>query len=251
VLLGVGLAMIALIRWTTVRVWLIPLTLLAPLYIGARVSGLLRTEQVRVVAEQLVSKSRAGSLIYRLRAEDIVFERMAGHWWLGFGDFGLWRQGGGKVMALDGFWLFAMTRTGMLSVAAFLAMVALPILAFAVSHRDTGDDPRSDRMPWVGIAFATFLALSLIDSMLNYFGAAPQMLVLGALAGQACHPRPAQNATKPVTGDHADDPPLPLRGFGGKKGSGTNGIVQGNLRDFRKRRECGERRVEEAARDGH
>lgn len=179
VLLGVGLTVLCLVRWTNVRGWLIPLALLAPLYIGARVSGLLRTEHVRVVAEQVVSKDRAGSLVYRLRAEDIVFDRMAGQWWLGFGDFGRWRQGG-NVLGLDGFWLFALTRTGMLSVAAWLAMVTVPILLIAIR-----DNPRATVSPWIGLAFATFLALSLIDSMLNYFGAAPQMLVVGALAGQA------------------------------------------------------------------
>jgi len=179
VLLGVGLITMLICRWTRVRYWLIPLAMVAPLYIGMRSSGLVTTNGVHAIAAQLVSADRAGSLAYRLRAEDIVFQRMHGHWWLGFGDFGLWRQDA-KVMALDGFWLFALTRTGTLSVVAWLAMVTIPIVIRACSRKDA-----DGRTGWISLTFALFLALSLVDSMLNYFGDAPQMLLVGVVSSQA------------------------------------------------------------------
>ena len=178
VLLGVGLAVMVACRCTPVRYWLIPLVLIAPMYIGLRISGLATTDRVDAVAKQFVSAERAGSLAYRLRAEDIVFQRMQGHWWLGWGDYGLWQQDA-NVMALDGFWLFALTRTGLVSVIAWLAMVTIPIFVFACSRRRQ----REKHMDQIGLVFALFLALSLVDSMFNYFGDAPQMLLLGGLAG--------------------------------------------------------------------
>ena len=182
VLLGIGLVVMVACRWTGMRIWLIPLAMIAPMYIGLRISGIMSSNHVDLVAKQFVSAKRAGSLLYRLYAEDIVFQQMKGHWLFGWGDWSSWHQGA-KIMALDGFWLFALTRTGLVSVVAWLAMVTIPILVFACSRTRLG----VGRCDWIGLAFALCLALSLIDSMFNYFGDAPWMLVLGCLVSRVIH----------------------------------------------------------------
>jgi hypothetical protein len=84
-------------------------------------------------------------------------------------------------MVLDGFWLFAWTRTGMVCVIAWLAMVALPVLIASVF---------SIRYGWevtqrTGFPCAIFLALSLNDSMFNYFGEPHVMLCVGVVTAWA------------------------------------------------------------------
>ncbi len=148
---------------------------LAPVYVTARLGGVLPTKLVNVAANKLVAADRAKSLIYRLKAEDIVMERMSGHWLFGFGDFNRWIQGH-KVLALDGFWLFTLTRTGVLGVACWLAMVLAPIIVWLRSMQLVADRP-------IVVALVVFVAISMIDSMFNYFGSPPQMLAIGAIAG--------------------------------------------------------------------
>ena len=178
ILLGIGLVVMVACRWTGMRIWLILLAMIAPMYIGLRISGIMSSNHMGLVAKQFVSAERASSLLYRLYAEDIVFQQMKGHWFLGWGDWSSWHKGA-KIMSLDGFWLFALTRTGLVSVVAWLAMVTMPILVFAISRRRV----RERNSDWIGLAFAVFLALSLLDSMFNYFGDAPQMILVGSLTG--------------------------------------------------------------------
>jgi hypothetical protein len=151
-----------------------------PVYIGLRTSGIAGTDSIYEIVSKVTSPERAGSLRYRLQAEDIVFDSMAGHTWWGYGNWGQWAEGR-PVMALDGFWLFTWTRTGMVCVISWLTMVALPVLIIAVV---------SVRYGWevtqrVGFPFALFLALSLIDSMFNYFGEPPVMLCVGVVTAWA------------------------------------------------------------------
>jgi len=191
VLLGVGMATM-LMAWLTKATGamgrserrhlfaagcLILLASAAPLYIGLRSGGWITTQRVRSIAMHFFSKDRVDSLAYRLYAEDIAFQRMQGHWWLGWGNWESWHKGT-SVMALDGFWLYALTRTGMLSVIAWLAMVIIPIFAVALKRPDDKAGYASTRF-----AFALFMALSMIDSMFNYFGNAAQMLLVGSLTG--------------------------------------------------------------------
>lgn len=164
-------------RGLLVRLSVILLASVAPIYIGLRLSGWISTQRVHSIAMLFASEERAGSLAYRLRAEDILFRRMEGHWWLGWGKWGSWAQGA-SVMDIDGFWLFAWTRTGMLSVFAWLAMVTIPIVFFVLKRPDGRSGYAS-----LSFVFALFLALSLIDSMFNFSGEAPQMLLVGSLTG--------------------------------------------------------------------
>jgi hypothetical protein len=159
------------------RLRIVPLAVLAlvPLaYLGSRISGTASTERIGAFAKQWVSEERAGSLAYRFRAEDQVLQKMAGHWILGYGDWGLWNQGQDSL-ALDGFWLFLLTRTGLLSIVAWLAMVWIPfyVIVLALARRPSR---------FIGTAAepcALFLALSMVDSLFNYFSEAPVMLCVG------------------------------------------------------------------------
>lgn len=194
VLLATGLAMLWSVRWAVqfamqplhiqrMRWVVMGLAAVGPGYMFMRLTGPLNTTSVYEVTSQVVSNSRAGSLAYRMQAEDIVFEQMAGHWWYGYGDYGLWQQDR-EVRALDGFWLFALTRTGLVSVAAWLAMIMLPMFYWAKAQPLHRSEAWRIECDWV---WAIGLALYLVNSMFNYFGQPSEMLIVGVMTSLACY----------------------------------------------------------------
>lgn len=183
VLMGVGALTIVAVPGRMAGVAILVLCSIPPVYIAARVSGVASTERLVSAAGLFASDAKAGSLRYRLESEDIVLDRMSGRWLLGFGRWGGWTEGAPAGRALDGFWLFALTRTGLLSVAAWLVMVGLPVIVFGwTAARQGWRVTQSAVFPC-----ALFLALSLIDSMFNYFGEAPVMMCCGMLTAWVVH----------------------------------------------------------------
>ncbi len=78
--------------------------------------------------------------------------------------------------------LFTLTRTGVLGVACWLAMVLAPIIVWLRSMQLVTDRP-------IVVALVVFVAISMIDSMFNYFGSPPQMLAIGTIAGVLLAPK--------------------------------------------------------------
>lgn len=183
VLMGIGSMSLLFLPGRLAGVVLVVLCLLPPAYIAARVSGLASTQRLVGGAEVVTSAAKASSLGYRLEAEDMVFKRMKGHWWWGFGSWSGWTESGPASRALDGFWLFALTRTGMVSVMAWLVMVSLPVLVLGVSAARHGWQVTQGAVFPCGL----FLSLSMIDSMFNYFGEAPVMMCCGMLTAWVVH----------------------------------------------------------------
>lgn len=220
-LMGVGWMVMLVSRSRVVGGLLAILCVVPMVYIGVRTSGVVSTEAVHEVALKLTSVERAGSLRYRLQAEEIVFRSMAGHVWWGYGDWGRWSEGR-PVMVLDGFWLFAWTRTGMVSVVAWVGMVTLPVMVVAVWVMRFGWKVARD---W-GFAGAVMMGLWGVDSMLNYFGEAPVMLCLGVITGWA---------VELLRGGGEEDPPFKLRTnietSRGKLERGTAGTSTGRSGD--------------------
>ena len=159
-------------------IWLICLIAIPSIYIVSRITGIASAERIVAGAKQFTSETRADSLGYRLRAEEIVFDRMKDHWWLGFGTWGGWTLGKPAPIALDGFWLFCLTRTGMISVLCWWMMVALPcgwLTWCRTWHALTA----------VEFAFALIVCLSLVDGMFNYFSEAPLLMCIGLITTMA------------------------------------------------------------------
>ena len=185
VLLTIGCSWLALFRWGDRRTLLargvlLGLVCVPASYMAVRLSGWLTEQAVHDAAALFTTPQKADSLAFRLRAEEQVFQAMQGHWWWGWGSFHGWLQSGDRIF-LDGFWPFTLTRTGMVTVVAWLAMVMLPILTLIIRQPVVAPAEKD----WSLWTFALFLALSLIDSQFNYFGAAPQMLLVGAMTAQA------------------------------------------------------------------
>jgi hypothetical protein len=178
--MSVGLAIQLFLRGRLAGIALALLALIPPVYIGLRTTGIASTDRIYGATLAFIGEPKAESLRYRLRAEDIVFDSMADHVLWGYGDWGKWREGR-KTMVLDGFWLFAWTRTGMVSVMAWWAMVALPLLLIAVRLCRKGTNVTNDMV----YPCALFLGLSMVDSMFNYFGEAPVMMCVGIVTAWA------------------------------------------------------------------
>jgi len=180
ILMGVGAGVMLIARSRFAGVALATLCLIPPVYIGLRSTGIASSERIDQVVRQFAPEARAGSLKFRMMAEEVVLECMQGHIWWGYGDWGGWSKGRSPIF-VDGFWLVAWTRTGMVCVVAFLSMVVLPVLLVSI---------RTLRDGWqitysMGFPCAVFLSLSLIDSMFNYFGEAPVMMCVGVVTAWA------------------------------------------------------------------
>lgn len=150
-------------------------------YICLRVTGICSTERIVTIAKQLVSETKAGSLGYRLQAEDLAIQRVSNRWWFGYGTWGGWAETG-TPLALDGFWLFCLTRTGMVSVLLWLAMVMTPVLCLIC-------DRKWNRFAEIEGAFVLFICLSMIDGLFNYFSEAPLLVCVGAITTMAINTR--------------------------------------------------------------
>lgn len=188
-LLVAGVAVLAARRtWAPA---LVGLLLVAPfLYIGLRASALWSGQNlVDLVAE--VSPTRAESLSYRLRAEDLLVEHALRQPFLGWGGYGRNRpiafDASAVPMATDGFWIIAFGQCGVFGLASALALLLLgpAVLWFRLPPEGWG----ADRLAPVAVA-ALVLALFMIDCLFNAMMNPLFCLFAGGLTAAACAPAP-------------------------------------------------------------
>ncbi len=178
-LTALGLGTLLAVHFTRTRIWLAALVLAVPLYMGVRLTGAVSTETL-VVPILKVAPHKVRTFQHRLKTEDRIAERMAKKPVFGFGHFGLWRQG--KEPHLDGFWLFTVTRTGIASLALWVAFALLPVALFL--YRTPARLWASEGEGTAAVV-AVFLTLIAIDALQNNYVAAPFLALLGALSSHS------------------------------------------------------------------
>lgn len=191
VLTVLGLGTLFLVHLTKLRVWLAALVLVVPLYMGVRLSGVVSSDMLVAPVAKL-APHKVKTFRFRLRTEDRVAERMREKPIFGFGDFGIWGQG--KEPHLDGFWLFTVTRTGILSLALWAAFVLLPVTMFL--YRTPARMWATER-EGVAAVFAVFLTLLAIDALQNNYAAGPFIALIGALGSHSGERGPGLDGSAP------------------------------------------------------
>jgi hypothetical protein len=192
--LGLGLIAAASTRTLRTRWVLVALALIAPVYLTLRLSG---TWSARTLPELAGFTGRAGTLEWRIEAEDVVMRPvLARHPALGFGVH-LWHASVVHETIThwpDGAWLSTLWEVGLVGLALSLAALHLFPSGLALARPPGRPSALGASAPAWGLVL--FSILHMTDSLHNASRLLPTALIAGALVGRARN-RPANRPAYP------------------------------------------------------
>ena len=185
-LLVVGMMLLWLsVRFRT-RLLLAGLLLVAPLYVGVRLTNLWSGQQAVDLAKAVVGPDRAESLEYRFKCENLLAAKALEQPIFGWGGWGRsavyfdaetdWK----KPVPTDGLWIIVLGTKGFVGLSLFYLALVLPAVLFVwrFPARPWGD-PRLA----AGSLAAVFLGLYMVDCLLNAFPNMIYITLAGGLIG--------------------------------------------------------------------
>ncbi|MGB0766134.1 MAG: hypothetical protein ACPGYV_00330, partial [Phycisphaeraceae bacterium] len=165
-LMGVALLALFATRRTNPAWVLVPIIAIAPLYIAARSTNLVKGESlVNMVAP--INEYRAASLGFRLESEDAYVARAWEQPVLGWGGFGRQRpidETTGKRKISDGLWIIIFGKTGLIGLIAML--VTLLMVPIAVAMNQDVRTWRHPRFAATGV-LTVLLCIYTVDNLFN------------------------------------------------------------------------------------
>jgi hypothetical protein len=190
VLGAVGIVVLGTRRWAPAPVALLLLLCAAPLYIGARTTGVWDGESLVDLVKTDVDDDRAQSIDFRFRNENLLlakaFERPV-FGWGGWGKALVNDATGEPETVADGMWIIALSDRGWVGLTALCLAILLPSIRFAWHYRPMlWADPAL--APAVGMAVV--LALWMVDNLMNAMLNPVFVLGMGGLAGLVGEPVP-------------------------------------------------------------
>ena len=183
-LMGIG-ALFAF-RWTRVRMVLVALVAVAPLYMVVRATDLWSGDQLVGFAEIAINERRASSLDFRMANEDVLVDRAWGRPLLGWGRFGRNRPpelaDEELDVTTDGLWIIVFGQRGLLGLASITLVLLLPAVLLIRRF-----PPASWYSPALAPAAALVLlpVLYMIDCLFNAMVNPIYMLAVGGLVAFA------------------------------------------------------------------
>ncbi len=184
-LLLLGFATLYVLKHRRTALPIFALVLAPLLYVGVRAGNTWDGSQALELAA-MVSEDRAGSVGFRLEAEN----KLAAHAMLqpmfGWGTWGrnfVPRYDGGEEMVVaDGLWILVFGTQGFFGLIALLGCILLPVVMFAKCY-----PPRRWHKPEIAAAavMATILCLYMLDNLANAMVNPIFMLLAGGLTGVA------------------------------------------------------------------
>lgn len=185
----VGLATLILSSRIRTRLLLIVMLMAPPIYVLNRVGGWWRSKDLVKLVEQMTrlvgkgaQEERSKSLEFRLDSEDVLMRMVRDKEWFGMGGGVLTRPKDeeGRVIIPDGRWIIAYYDTGMIGVAAVLALLILPSVRFVILH-----PPATWGLPQIAPATVAAVVLAVIacDCMFNSMLNPMYFLLMAALNG--------------------------------------------------------------------
>jgi hypothetical protein len=189
ILVLAGTAALLLTRGLRTRMILLAMLAVPPCYVTLRTVGGWDGSSLLDFAESL-GLSRAWSLGVRIQSENVCWDYIKSHWFLGDSRMDrLMLSRDGNRFVPDGLWLIALTRHGLVGVFVMYAVILLPPLRFVLGFRPSVLlEPR--------YAGATVLALTLVlyalDNLLNAMVNPVYLMAAGGLVGLVAGQRAAQ-----------------------------------------------------------
>ena len=165
------------------RMLLWALLLVGPFYVALRVPNIWSGQQLVDLAEMSVGQTRAGSLEYRFKCENLLIARAIKQPLLGWGGWSrsaAYFPDDGREVPTDGLWVITLGTKGFVGLILFYLAMELPVLLFLLRF-----PVRIWHYPQVAPAMlaATLLGLYMIDCLLNGFINIIYVSLAGGLIG--------------------------------------------------------------------
>ena len=192
VLLLAGLLLLFWVRRFQTRAPIYILSVVAPLYILVRATGIWSGAEL-VEAAGMVSSERAGSLATRLAQEDLLAEKAMKQPVFGWGrSKSRWRvmdESGKDISITDGLWVIEFGQRGLFGLVSMLGVFLLPGVAL-VRRIPVREWTLTYAAP--AAALATVVGLFLLDCIPNAHIMPVFVLAAGGISGLLAHRAPIQ-----------------------------------------------------------
>jgi hypothetical protein len=174
-------------------VFLLSLSLVAPLYIATRTLEWWSGQQIVDLLKQDISQRRAESFGTRLHNEDILLAKALEQpvWgWGGWGRARVYDKNGKDISITDGLWIIAFGDNGIVGLSALYLALLLPVwvLCLRPDRHRLWEDSRAS----VVLAAAVVVVLHSIDCLANAMPNPIYCLLAGGLASIAIQPVAAE-----------------------------------------------------------
>lgn len=195
-LLFVGMAALFVMQRVRTALPILGLIMIPALYITLRANDTWGGEQA-IAAASMISEDRAGSLRFRLEAEDKLSVHAMQRPLFGWGTWGrnfvARGDGSDRMVIADGLWILTLGTQGLFGVVSLFLSGLLPVFAFLRRY-----PARVWHTPAISSAAVCGVALSLymIDNLMNAMVNPIFMLMAGGLAGVALRRKPLGRRTR-------------------------------------------------------
>jgi len=168
------------------KITLLVILLIPPyLYIYTRVNGIWDGRNLSDFVAEKFSPTRAQSLQFRFDNETVlIVKAMQGTFfgWGGFGRSRVFNDKGKDLTVADGLWIITLGQNGIYGIMLLVFSIQLPAILFMLRFKP---DEWSKKALAGPVVMAVFLALSMIDNLLNAMINPIYTLFSGALTGMA------------------------------------------------------------------
>ena len=169
-LLIIGVGALYMVTWTRLRVLIVLLLMIPPIYMIVRAEGMVTGDGMISMARDMFNEERAESLAYRLNNENILAERALERPYFGWGSWGGYRVTDeyGKDLITDSLWIITLGSRGIVGVSALTAMLLLPMLLVCYDWRvQFWTHPLVAPVVVLGMMVALYMFDHLMNGMVN------------------------------------------------------------------------------------
>lgn len=183
-LLVLGCAVLLATKYTRSGVFILCILVLPLMYMGVRATGIWDGSHLVDLSRAVTNEDRAGSLQYRITAENILAEHALREPIFGWGGHGRNRPArmGYDVenLATDGLWIITLGSRGLVGLAALTALILLPVFLLWRKLPSRGWGHPATAAP---AALAMILVLFMLDNLLNAMLNPIYLLAAAGLSG--------------------------------------------------------------------
>ena len=169
-LLIVGVTALYLVSWSRLRVLVVLMLMVPPVYTYVRAHGVVSGEGMITFAKDVFNQDRADSLAYRLNNENLIAEQAMKKPWVGWGSWGGYRVTDeyGKDIVTDSLWIITLGKHGFIGLWALSAVLLLPMLLVCYDWRaDLWTHPLVGPVVVLGMMVALYMFDHLMNGMVN------------------------------------------------------------------------------------